>query len=63
VLSPTQTFLKLLLLFAVLEGVLFAVMLWVFDMTTGQIVGLAIAAVVMFVVFAIRTWNNPELHR
>jgi hypothetical protein len=62
-LSPTQTFLKLLLLFAVLEGLLFAMTLWLFDMSTGQIVGLGVAAVVMFVVFAIRTWNNSELHR
>jgi hypothetical protein len=62
-LSPTQTFLRLLLLFVVLESALFAAMLWLFDMTTGQKVGLSVIGVVMLVVFAIRTWNNPELHR
>lgn len=62
-LSPTQMFLKLLVLFAILEAVLFGITVWLFDMTTGQIVGLGVVAVVIFVVFAIRTWNNPELHR
>jgi len=62
-LTPTQAFIKLLIFFAVMEGILVAVIGYIFSISRDQFIGLVVAAVIMFLVFAIRTWNNPELHR
>ena len=62
-LSPTQMFLKLFFIFAIGEAILFAAIVYFFDMSKQQIVGLGVVAVIMLIIFSIRTWNNPELHR
>lgn len=48
-LRPTQTFLELLLFFAILETILFAGIVYFYEMTKGEIVGLGVAAVVMLI--------------
>lgn len=60
-LTKWQVFLRSLLLFFVLEVILFAGILYFWPMTTGQVVGLSILAVIMLIIFSIKTWNNPAL--
>jgi hypothetical protein len=60
-LTPTQAFLKLFLLFLVVQAVAFAAIIWYFDLTTSHIVGLIVIALIFQVIFAIRTWN--KVHR
>ncbi len=58
----TKVFLKLCVFFATFEVILFGTIVYFFNMTSVQeIAYLAILAVVMFVVFAIRTWKNPNM--
>lgn len=62
-LSPTQMFLKLFFVFAIGEAILFAMTVYFFDMSKQQMIGLGVVAVIILIIFAIRTWNNPEIHR
>jgi uncharacterized membrane protein YhaH (DUF805 family) len=62
-LSPRQTFLKLMMVWVVGLAILFGVTLILFDMSRGQVIVLGVVACIILIIGAIRTWKNPEVHR
>lgn len=60
-LNKWQTFWRLLVLFLVGEVILFGAIVYFYDLTKLQMLLLSLTAVLMIVIFIVRTWNNPAL--
>ena len=61
-LNKVQTFRRILVMNLVIETIVFAGVVWYYDLDRLQYILLTITAIVIFLIFAVRAWNNPVLN-